>query len=368
MVVVMSETDAGHAGEAHESRRSAPVDPDALRSLTPIGEFGVRGRELPPEERARIFDELFFEGSRRTPYLWRFGALMTFSSAIAALGLLNNSAAVVIGAMLIAPLMTPILGLSAAIVQSWGRRQLESLAIITGGATIGVAVGWLIYVLMPFDERQNLPAEVLARTAPNILDLGIAIAAGAAGAYVMIRKEAGSALPGVGIAVALAPPLATVGITVAAGRDDLTDGAALLFLTNLVCITLAASIVFLSAGFVPRFRRVLSRRGRRRAFVISGCAVLIVAVPITLHTRDRLRESQIAGSVAGIVEDWDPDATVDSVSVDLSTSPVAVQIAIATTGDPRDPEELAGMIADRSGRDIEVDVRVTPQVVGTSDG
>ena len=334
----------------------------------PVGDLGVRGRELPPEERARIFDELFFEGDRRLPYLWRFGALMVFSSAIAAFGLLNDSSAVVIGAMLVAPLMTPILGLSAAIVQSWGRRQLESLVIIVGGAVVGVLVGWLFYEMLPLDDRQGLPAEVLARTAPNILDLGIAIAAGAAGAYVLIRKEAGSALPGVGIAVALVPPLAAIGITIGADRGDLVDGAVLLFMTNLVCITLAASIVFLAAGFVPRFRRVLSRRGRRWSFVITLVAVGLVAWPITVHTRDRLRESRIEGSIAGLVEEWDPSATVDSVSVDVSESPTLVKVAIASPDELGDPDELAALIAERAGRDIAVEVRYTPQVVGTSRG
>lgn len=182
--------------------------------MIPSGEFGVRGRELSLEERARILDELFFEGDRRAPYLWRFVALILFSSSIAAFGLLNDSGAVVIGAMLVAPLMTPILGLAAATVQAWMARQVESLAIIGGGALLAVGVGWIVARLLPeVDEDVSLPGELLARTAPNLLDLAIAVAAGAAGGYVLVRKEAGSALPGVGIAVALVPPLATVGIT-----------------------------------------------------------------------------------------------------------------------------------------------------------
>lgn len=336
-----------------------------LHSLTPIGELGVRGRELSREERSRIFDELFFEGDRRLPYLWRFGALMVFSSTIAALGLLNDSAAVVIGAMLVAPLMTPILGLSAAVVQSWGRRQLESLAILAGGAAIGVFIGWLFFEILPLGDRVTLPDQVLGRTAPNLLDLGIAITAGAAGAYVMIRKEAGSALPGVGIAVALVPPLATLGITVGAGRDDLADGALLLFLTNLTCITLAASIVFLAAGFVPRFRLVLSRRGRRWSLIITLAAVILVAVPITLYTRDRLTELRIKGSVPELIKEWAPNATVKSVSVDISASPALVQVAITSPDAPGDPNVLAQLISHKAGRDIDVEVSYAPQLTGS---
>ena len=198
-----------------------------LRSLIPSGDLGVRGRELPLEERARILDELFFEEDRRVPYLWRFVSLIVFSSSIAAFGLVNDSGAVVIGAMLVAPLMTPILGLAAATVQAWLARQVESLAIIGGGALLAVGVGWVMARVLPeVDADVTLPGELLARTAPNLLDLAIAVAAGAAGGYVLVRKEAGSALPGVGIAVALVPPLATVGITLGLGRTDLTDGAA----------------------------------------------------------------------------------------------------------------------------------------------
>ena len=117
-------------------------------SLTPVGKLGFRGRTATPEERARIFDALFFEGEQRIPYLQQYFALMLLSAAIAAFGLVNDSAAVVIGAMLVAPLMTPILAVAAAIVHGWGRRALESLLIVGGGALagigVGIAIGWLI--------------------------------------------------------------------------------------------------------------------------------------------------------------------------------------------------------------------------------
>jgi len=195
--------------------------PDAAvaRSLVPSGKIGFRGRNLDFDERSRILDALFFEGERRIPYLWQFIALMVFSSSIASLGLMNDSTAVVIGAMLVAPLMTPIMAAAAALVQTWTMRLIESVAIVAGGAALGVVLGWLSTVFIPrIGSDTPLPSEVLSRTTPNLADLGIAIFAGAAGAYVTVRSEAGSALPGVGIAVALVPPLATVGITLGADR------------------------------------------------------------------------------------------------------------------------------------------------------
>ena len=100
-------------------------DPSTV-TLAPVGSLGFRGRHATAEERARVFETFFFEGRRRIPYLQQFFTLLLLSAAIAAFGLANDSAAVIIGAMLIAPLMTPIMGTSAAIVQNWWPRAGES--------------------------------------------------------------------------------------------------------------------------------------------------------------------------------------------------------------------------------------------------
>ena len=347
---------------------SQTVDPGAeLRTLIPSGEFGVRGRELPLEERARILDELFFEGDRRVPYLWRFVALIVFSSAIASFGLLNDSAAVVIGAMLVAPLMTPILGVAAATVQAWTARQLESLAIVAGGALLAIGVGWVVARLLPeIDEDVTVPGELLARTAPNLMDLGIAVAAGAAGGYVLVRKEAGAALPGVGIAVALVPPLATIGITLGLDRGDLADGAVLLFVTNLACIPLAAALVFTFAGFVPRLDRLLTRRGRWVSFAVTVVVVLAVAIPLAIYSWVQWNEGRVASRVDDIVAEWDSTLTVDDVSVDYSESPLQVDVEVSGPRPPGDPDSLAALLSEREGEEVEVALRYTALLTGAS--
>lgn len=201
------------------SRTNQSADPvhSASSGVTPVGKLGFRGRAATPEERARILDNFFFEGHRRSPYLQQFFVLMVLSAAIAGFGLANDSAAVVIGAMLVAPLMTPILATAAATVQGWGRRTVESLAIVVGGALAAIAVGVAIgLMILTLRTGLPLPGEIIARTGPNLIDLSIALAAGAAGGFVAVRSEASGALPGVGIAVALVPPLATVGVGAAA--------------------------------------------------------------------------------------------------------------------------------------------------------
>ena len=164
---------------------SAPTTPPAggQQSLAPMGKLGFRGRSATPEEQAQIMDAFFFEGARRIPYLQQYFVLMLLSATIAALGLANNSAAVVIGAMLVAPLMTPILAIAASMVQGWGRRMLDSLAIVGAGALCAIAVGFVVATITPFlHSGVPLPGELLARTNPNLVDLGIALAAGAAAA------------------------------------------------------------------------------------------------------------------------------------------------------------------------------------------
>ena len=223
------------------SSDSSPRSGAASRNVTPTGRLGFRGRQATPEERELILDEFFFEGDRRQPYLVQFFILMVLSAGIAGFGLANDSAAVVIGAMLVAPLMTPILATSAAIVQGWLERTATSLAIVVVGSLVAIGVGLIVaWLTARLSTGAPLPGELLARTSPNLGDLAIAVLAGVAGAFVSVRSEASSALPGVGIAVALVPPLATIGMTIGLGQIDLAIGATLLYLTNLVGIILAA--------------------------------------------------------------------------------------------------------------------------------
>ncbi len=169
-----------------------------------------------------------------------------FSAGIATLGLVLNSPAVVIGAMLISPLMGPII--AAGLSLAAGDLYLGLKSMLTIAASMAVAVGfsaWVVW-LMPFHAPTS---EILARTQPNLLDLGVALLSGMAGSFVVCRKSSGSgasALPGVAIAVALMPPLCTVGFGVGSGGlSPIMKGAGLLFLTNLAAIVASAFGVFL---------------------------------------------------------------------------------------------------------------------------
>ncbi|MEO1057162.1 MAG: DUF389 domain-containing protein [Actinomycetota bacterium] len=324
----------------------------------PRGELGSRGAGLTRQERSRILDELYFEGDRRAPYLWRFVALMLFSSSIAAMGLINDSAAVVIGAMLIAPMMTPMMAAAAAIVQTWTARLAENAAILVGGAVLGVATGWLMGIVIPqVGSDEILPGEILARTQPNLIDLGIALAAGAAGAYVTIRKEASSALPGVGIAVALVPPLATAGLTLRVGRTDLFNGAILLFWTNVVAIVVAAGVVFAAAGFLAPRDRV---RERRIATLTATLIVIAIAVPLTLNTIVRYRDATIPLRVTDQVGIWDDTIDVEEVIARTREDPLELEIVATGQRADGDVAELARLIADDLDEPVVIDLVFVP--------
>jgi len=324
------------------------------QSLAPTGKLGFRGRSATPEERAQVFEAFFFEGKRRIPYLQQFFTLMALSAAIAAFGLVNDSAAVVIGAMLVAPLMTPILAIAAAIVQGWGQRVVESVAIVGAGALAAIVVGMVVAFMTPaLRSDLPLPGELLARTNPNLIDLAIALAAGAAGGFVAVRTEASGALPGVGIAVALVPPLATVGLAAGLGLWDLSLGALLLFVTNLVAIVLAAGLVFVAAGFAA-FRDAEGLRQSKLASVIIVVAVIVVGIPLLLHSLQRVEQGDAVAAVARQTTEWAPGMMVTEVIVDRSVDPIEVTIGV--TG--LEPPPAVAILATRLAEDLNADVNV----------
>ncbi len=203
-------------------------------------------RQVDPSVRREVLGSLFFIGPRLRPYLIRFSVLLGLSVVIASFGILEDSTAVVIGGMLIAPLMTPVLGIAAATVMAWPRRLGTAVVQVAVASAGAIALAWLVALTTPDGVYALvLPGELVSRTEPTLLDLGIAIAAGAAGAYVLVHKESVSALPGVAVAVALVPPLAVVGISLGFANYDDAGGAMLLYITNLAGIVLAAMVVFM---------------------------------------------------------------------------------------------------------------------------
>ena len=166
------------------------------------------------------------------------------SAGIAALGLLQSSTAVVIGAMLISPLMGPIASLGFGFASFDGHQIRNSIKVIAMGAAIGIMTGVLLTWLSPI---RNATPEIIARTEPTLLDLAVAVFSGIAGAYATVQQKGATAI-GVAIATALMPPLATVGYGLGVANMTFAMGAFLLFLTNLAAIAFSFALVARLSG------------------------------------------------------------------------------------------------------------------------
>ncbi|GAB4503930.1 MAG: hypothetical protein Fur0043_09230 [Anaerolineales bacterium] len=220
-----------------------------------------------------------------------FFLLVVLSCVIATLGLLTDSAAVIIGAMLVAPLMSPIIGLGLASLIGDARMFRDAGIALVRGAAFAVLISTLLTLAnryLPFVTLYDLPREVIARTRPSPIDLMIALAGGLAAAFALATPSVSAALPGVAIATALMPPLCTIGIGLALGRWDVAGGASLLFITNTVAIAFAAMLVFFALGFSPP-----TENGRKipRALIIEALLTLLLLVPLSFISAQFVREA-----------------------------------------------------------------------------
>ena len=186
-----------------------------------------------------------------------FFVLLLCAAVIATLGLISNSTAVVIGAMIVAPLMDPILSLAFALSISNNKLAKRSLLTVLIGVITVIATAALLAWILDVSEVNR---EMTSRTAPNLIDLGVAVAAAVAGSFSMTRERLSNSLAGVAIAVALVPPLCVCGIGLSMGKEvvavfgrgtvagitnQISEGSFLLFLANLIGITVASLFVFL---------------------------------------------------------------------------------------------------------------------------
>ena len=313
-------------------------------------------------QRDRVYSDL-----RRAARADRdFRTLTVLSTGIAALGLLLNSAAVIIGAMLVAPFMAPLIALGLAVVYGDPRFMRVGVTAIAKGTLVAYPIGILLGVLIPHVTLGN---EVLARTEPSGLDLLVALLSGAAGAYAYARRDVSAALPGVAIAAALVPPLAASAILLGSGQFEEAASAALLYALHVTAISAAVTVVFLWFGFRPERQRL----GRLRAFfsgfaMIATLVIAVTALVVVLGNRDRA-SAQVEHAVTTTVEEWLPeDAVLDRVEVDASTDELQIRVRVesATLRTAEDAAALAALIATDLGRSVDVDLVVIPVARGTA--
>ena len=212
-----------------------------------------------------------------------FYSMIALSGSIASLGLILDSAAIIIGAMLVAPLMSAIIGMGMASIHGDIRFLRLTLRATLLGSGIAILTGFLFGLINFHGETTH---QILQRTNPSTLDLVVALVSGVAAAYALCRKNVSNSLPGVAIAVALVPPLSTVGVCLSIGFWSLAWGALKLFLSNMVAIVFASALVFASFGFKPNLDTLRDNRRIKvfqRSFIAS--AVLVIVMSVLLVTR-----------------------------------------------------------------------------------
>lgn len=222
-----------------------------------------------------------------------FYLLLALAAAIATLGLLTNSAATIIGAMIIAPLMNPIASLAYALVILSTRLLKRAIFTLITGVILVIVIAYLTTELLGLT---TVGSEMLVRTTPNSLDLGVALAAGVAAAFANSRRSIANALPGVAISVALVPPLSVVGIGLCLGElgsaialawgveTSIATGSFLLFITNLAGIIFSGSLVFLFQGYG-------SLKKASIGLIISLLGVSILLQPLGFSLRQLYNKS-----------------------------------------------------------------------------
>jgi uncharacterized hydrophobic protein (TIGR00271 family) len=249
--------------------------------------------------------EILREGAKPST---EYYILTILSCVIATFGLIQGSSATIIGAMIVAPLMTPMLAFSLGVV--WGDISLIRISVVSIGKGIlwALIISAVISVTVPLPSFHN---EIMSRTAPTLYDILVAIASGLVGAYGYANKKISNSLIGIAIAVALMPPLCVVGIGIGTFNAGIALGAALLFLINLVSIGLAGALVFWWMKIHPIFadQKDVKKRALSQ-IVISIAVLLIISIPVGIFMYDVYKSGESEKDIGTILEKEFPRLTI----------------------------------------------------------
>ena len=303
------------------------------------------------EDRTEVFRRVFLDGNSGATR--DFIVMLVFSSCLATIGLSQNSVATIIGSMVIAPLGNPIIALGGAIAVVWHREAAKMLLMVFTGLVIVIGVSYLTGLML---LNSTPTAQILARTDPDLRDLGVAMLAGAAGAYVKTSVKLSSSIIGVAIAIALVPPLATVGLMLEEGRFVLAAGALTLFTANLAGMVLAVATTLLVTGYVP----LPKLRQAPVKFILGFCTTIVATVLVAIPLAVTYNKIDQAAHINTIVNDQvaetldinDSSAIVEDISVKGNN----VVIDLSDTENAPSVEEFEADLINEVGPDVEVEI------------
>ncbi|MEE8298594.1 MAG: TIGR00341 family protein [Thermodesulfobacteriota bacterium] len=307
-----------------------------------------------PERRVFVIAEV---SSGSEPGI-RFYLLLTTSALIAAFGLIANSTAVIIGAMLVSPLMTPIIGSSLGLVIGDGRLFANSIRSVVIGTVLAILFSSLLGFLPLALEATP---EMLLRVRPTLLDLLVAVLAGFAGAYAMIDEKVSPALPGVAIAVAIVPPLSNTGICLSLGYYSGAFGSFMLFFANFLSILLVASATFIAAGMSPA-TSLKKNKNFVRSFILAVTGFVVVAAFLTYSLVTIVKERKLKGTIETTLNtEFDKlhSTSVDSYVYDIQDGKLYILASVRSPiiMTPRDIKKLQNVFESQINMPIEFIVR-----------
>ena len=328
----------------------APAPPRARGvTLAPLPRRGP----MPEVERARIAEEVYFDGPDTQERLVRFVVLLTIATVIATYGVLSNSVAAVIGGMIVAPLMGPIQALTAGLVAGATRRALLAALVLVSGMGLVLVLSMLIAATSRDLSATLVNEQVVGRTSPTLSDLAIALAAGAAAGFALVRRDVAGSLPGVAIAVSLVPPLCVSGASLAGGETRASLGAFLLFAINFAAIVVASGAVLLLAGF-----GAVEGRASNRLLTLSaavGVALVAMTVPLATTGLDIIRQEALDTAVRAQLTDWLKPIQPAEV-LDLRIDHDQVTVLLASVEHPPAPTTFEQAVADSVGHHVTVKI------------
>jgi uncharacterized hydrophobic protein (TIGR00271 family) len=317
----------------------------------------LHGDPVDKEDIKRLRDLILFEGPDLKKSLVRFFCLLILAAGIATYGLLGNSVATIIGAMIVAPLMLPIMGLAFSISIGDSYAIKNSLLISLGGIVIAIAVGYLLALPMNSIIQPENIDQIMIRTSPRLLDLLAALVTGLAGAFAMSRSDVSDTLPGVAIAISLVPPLANVGILLATSNYNLAMGSLLLFITNYFAILLTGAALFGLMGF-PRVAALdQSVNTRRKGIAIVIVMIFLIALPLGYNGFNIVITNTITENVNHASSTWLDGSGYTVASVNAENQNNTVILVVIGDGNLPPIEKLEQLLDGKLyGRTLQVEV------------
>lgn len=317
----------------------------------------LHGDPVDEAEVKRMRDLVVYEGPDLKKKLVKFFALLILASGIATYGLLGDSVAVIIGAMIIAPLMLPIMGLAFSISAGDSVSIKSTLLVSLGGIATAIAVGFfLTFPIHNLFQVENI-GQIMVRTSPRLLDLLAALITGFAGAFAMSRHDVSDTLPGVAIAISLVPPLANAGILLATFNYSLAFGSLLLFMTNYLAILITGAALFGIMGFSKVAVLDQSIIAKKNGIAITLVMLVLIAVPLGYNGYNIYIDNSLTQTINDASTAWLSGSGYELASVDTESQDDTVIVRIIGNGELPSLEKLEEMVRGKIyGRTIKVEV------------